>query len=96
LAGCVLRKIPVNNKDLIFVYIKISQVSCDLWYSQRLSKKYFIGIFTNFAYNKISHLEAIKTLFLGFSTVSQYITSSVIFCFLARYKQILCYYATFA
>jgi len=36
----------------------------------RLSKKYFLDNFANFAYNKIRHLEAIKLLFWGFSTVS--------------------------
>jgi len=39
-------------------------------YIAKLSKKYFLGIFSNFAYNKISHLEVIVTLFWGFSTVS--------------------------
>ena len=62
-----------HNFDTYTDTIRISQhfLCCQkLWYIARLSKKYFLGIFANFAYNNIRYLEAIKTLFWGFSTVS--------------------------
>ena len=39
-------------------------------YIDKLSIKSNLGVFLNFAYNKIEHLEAPQLLLLGFSTVS--------------------------
>ena len=43
-------------------------------YLLRLLKKSYYGVSPNFTYNKIKHLEAAKSLILGFSTGSLYLS----------------------
>jgi hypothetical protein len=59
-------KKPTKNQNSS----NLSVVEPNFIYLLRLSKKSYYGIFSNFTYNKIKHLEAAKSLILGFSTVS--------------------------
>ena len=52
-------------------YLAIAQLRQNFMYIERLLKKSNSCLFVKFACSNIKYLEALKTRFLGFSTVSE-------------------------